>query len=55
MAEAVRELFDADYRRLGAQARSHVQAHYAWDTVVDSLLEHYCAVLGTHKPMLAHG
>ncbi|MBJ2284975.1 glycosyltransferase family 1 protein [Pseudomonas haemolytica] len=55
MADAVRELFGADSRRLGAQARRHVEQHYAWDTVVDSLLGHYQAVLGSHKPMLAHG
>jgi alpha-1,6-mannosyltransferase len=55
MAEAVRTLFDRDPVRLGAQARRHVEQHYAWDTVVDSLLGHYHAVLGTHSPMLAHG
>jgi alpha-1,6-mannosyltransferase len=55
MADAVRELFGTDSRRLGEQARRHVEQHYAWDTVVDSLLGHYYAVLGRHKPMLAHG
>jgi len=55
MADAVRELFNADSRRLGAQARRYVEQHYAWDSVVDSLLGHYHAVLGSHDTMLCHG
>ena len=55
MADKVRELFSADSRHLGAQARRYVAQHYAWDAVVDSLLGHYRAVLGSHKPMLSHG
>ena len=41
--------------RLGAQARRHVEQHYAWDTVVDSLLGHYHAVLGSPMPLAANG
>lgn len=55
MADAVRELFSRDPQRLGVQARRHVEQQYAWDTVVESLLGHYYAVLDSHKPMLAHG
>jgi alpha-1,6-mannosyltransferase len=51
----VRELFSRDPQRLGVQARRHVEQQYAWDTVVESLLGHYYAVLDSHKPMLAHG
>jgi alpha-1,6-mannosyltransferase len=47
MANAVRDLFSADSRQIGRQARAHVEHHYAWDTVVNGLLEHYRAVLGT--------
>jgi len=54
MADTVRELFNLGSRRLGAQARRHVEQHYAWYTVVDSLLGHYHAVLGSHKPMPSH-
>lgn len=55
MANAVRELFDSASPLLGKQARSHVERHYSWDTVVDSLLGHYHAVLGSQWPLLAHG
>lgn len=55
MANAVRELFNGDYRALGRQARSHVERHYAWDTVVNSLLGHYHAVLGSQWPLTANG
>ena len=41
MANAVRELFSLGVNKLGVQARQHVECHYAWDTVVDSLLSHY--------------
>jgi predicted deacetylase len=51
MANAVRELFSRGNTRLGQQAR-HVEQHYAWDTVVDSLLGHYHAVLGIRCPEL---
>lgn len=46
MARAVRELFEADARRLGLRARQHVEAHHAWDAVVAGLLAHYHAMLG---------
>jgi alpha-1,6-mannosyltransferase len=47
MANAVRELFSRGCL-LGQQARQHVERHYSWDSVVDSLLGHYHAVLGSH-------
>uniref|UniRef100_A0A1I7YBG2 GNAT family N-acetyltransferase n=1 Tax=Steinernema glaseri TaxID=37863 RepID=A0A1I7YBG2_9BILA len=49
MAAAVRELFEAGAPQLGQQARRHAEQHYAWDTVVGGLLEHYRAVLGHHE------
>jgi alpha-1,6-mannosyltransferase len=55
MANAVRELFSQGSAALGQQARRHVERHYAWDTVVDSLLGHYHAVLGTPWPLTANG
>jgi alpha-1,6-mannosyltransferase len=55
MANAVRELFSRGCDRLGRQARQHVERHYAWDTVVDSLLSHYHAVLGHTLPRVANG
>jgi alpha-1,6-mannosyltransferase len=55
MANAVRELFSRGNTRLGQQARQHVEQHYAWDTVVDSLLGHYHAVLGDSLPRVANG
>jgi alpha-1,6-mannosyltransferase len=55
MAVAVREAFEAGVRKLGAQARRHVEQHYSWDNVVTGLLQHYQAVLG-HQPLVrAHG
>jgi alpha-1,6-mannosyltransferase len=55
MANAVRELYSRGCNRLGQQARRHVEQHYAWDTVVDSLLSHYHAALGHSTPMAANG
>lgn len=57
MARTVRELFEDDLRLLGAQARQHVEINHAWETVVDSLLEHYHTVLGTglNLPVARHG
>ena len=55
MANAVRELFSRGTGVLGQQARQHVERHYAWDTVVDSLLSHYHAVLGDSVPRVANG
>ncbi|WP_085606638.1 MULTISPECIES: glycosyltransferase family 1 protein [unclassified Pseudomonas] len=55
MANAVRELFSRGTGVLGQQARQHVERHYAWDTVVDSLLGHYHAVLGDSVPRVANG
>jgi alpha-1,6-mannosyltransferase len=55
MANAVRELFSSGSVVLGKQARSHVERHYSWDTVVNSLLGHYHAVLGSHWPLTANG
>ncbi|WP_285420799.1 glycosyltransferase family 1 protein [Pseudomonas sp. efr-133-TYG-5] len=55
MANAVRELFSGDPAALGRQARQHVERHYAWDTVVNSLLGHYHAVLGDSLPRVANG
>lgn len=54
MANAVRELF-AQPDDLGQYARRHVEQHYAWDSVVNSLLGHYHAVLGDTLPLLANG
>ncbi|CAH0650698.1 GDP-mannose-dependent alpha-(1-6)-phosphatidylinositol dimannoside mannosyltransferase [Pseudomonas sp. Nvir] len=51
MATAVREAFEAGVRKLGAQARRHVEQHYSWDNVVAGLLLHYQAVLG-HQPLV---
>ncbi|MEJ5058883.1 MULTISPECIES: glycosyltransferase family 4 protein [unclassified Pseudomonas] len=55
MANAVRELFNAGSAVLGRQARRHVEKHYAWDTVVNSLLGHYHAVLGNPLPRVVNG
>ena len=55
MANAVRELFSRGTDVIGRQARQHVERHYAWDTVVDSLLGHYHAVLGNQWPLAANG
>lgn len=55
MASAVRELFSHDSVQKGYQARHYVEQQYAWDTVVEGLLEHYQAVLGSRLPVLAHG
>jgi alpha-1,6-mannosyltransferase len=55
MANTVRELFSSGSVVLGKQARSHVERHYSWDTVVTSLLGHYHAVLGSHWPLTANG
>ncbi|MDZ4326466.1 MULTISPECIES: glycosyltransferase family 4 protein [Pseudomonas] len=55
MANAVRELFGSGSAVLGQQARSHVERHYSWDTVVNSLLGHYYAVLGSQWPRIANG
>ncbi|MBC3419087.1 MULTISPECIES: glycosyltransferase family 1 protein [unclassified Pseudomonas] len=54
MAGAVREIFEAGVRPLGAQARRHVEQHYSWDSVVDGLLLHYQAVLGLSPQVRAH-
>ena len=55
MAAAVRELFGSGNPTLGKTARLHVERHYAWDTVVNSLLRHYHAVLGSQWPLTANG
>jgi alpha-1,6-mannosyltransferase len=56
MAQSVRDLFSQDSARLGAQARQHVERHYAWDAVVNGLLDHYQAVLGSRsQALVAHG
>jgi alpha-1,6-mannosyltransferase len=55
MANAVRELFSSGSAVRGKQARNHVEQHYAWDTVVNSLLGHYHAVLGSPLPLAANG
>ena len=54
MANAVRELYSRGCATLGQQARQHVERHYAWDAVVDSLLSHYHAVLGDTLPRVAN-
>jgi len=55
MANAVRELFSQDSAALGKTARGHVERQYSWDTVVNSLLGHYHAVLGSQWPLAASG
>lgn len=55
MANAVRELFSQGSVTLGQQARQHVERHYAWEVVVNSLLGHYHAVLGSPMPLAANG
>ncbi|MNP74364.1 D-inositol-3-phosphate glycosyltransferase [compost metagenome] len=55
MANAVRELFSLGSAALGQQARRHVERHYAWDIVVNSLLGHYHAVLGSQWPRAVNG
>ncbi|MFB4393300.1 MULTISPECIES: glycosyltransferase family 4 protein [unclassified Pseudomonas] len=55
MANAVREVFEEGVSQLGAQARRHVEQHYAWDAVVSGLLQHYQAVLGHQPRARAHG
>ncbi|MBZ9784099.1 glycosyltransferase family 1 protein [Pseudomonas sp. REP124] len=55
MANAIRELFSQGGAALGNQARRHVEQHYAWDFVVNSLLGHYHAVLGSQWPRAANG
>jgi alpha-1,6-mannosyltransferase len=54
MANAVRELFSQGSAVLGQQARRHVERHYAWDAVVNSLLGHYHAVRGSQWPRAAN-
>ncbi|MNR08044.1 hypothetical protein D3C85_1241820 [compost metagenome] len=54
MARTVREVFEVGARQMGLQARAHVEQHYAWDTVVNGLLEHYRAVLGHTMLVRAH-
>ncbi|MBF8779614.1 glycosyltransferase family 4 protein [Pseudomonas fulva] len=54
MAESVREVFEAGARKLGVQARRHVEQQYSWDNVVNGLLQHYQAVLGHQPEVLAH-
>jgi alpha-1,6-mannosyltransferase len=55
MADAVRQLL-AQNDGLGLRARAHAERHYAWDTVVAGLLEHYRAVLGTcARKVVRHG
>ncbi|MND99231.1 GDP-mannose-dependent alpha-mannosyltransferase [compost metagenome] len=54
MARTVREVFEVGARQMGLQARAHVEQHYAWDTVVNGLLEHYRAVLGHPMLVRAH-
>lgn len=55
MANAVRELLNSGSAVFGRQARRHVERHYAWDSVVNSLLGHYHAVLGSQWPLVANG
>ncbi|WP_417696065.1 glycosyltransferase family 4 protein [Pseudomonas sp.] len=55
MANAVRQLFAEGCQRRGVLARQHVERHYAWDSVVNSLLGHYHSVLGEQLPLLANG
>jgi alpha-1,6-mannosyltransferase len=55
MANAVRQLFAEGCQQRGAKARRHVERHYAWDSVVNSLLGHYYSVLGAEMPLLANG
>ncbi|MDF0731071.1 glycosyltransferase family 1 protein [Pseudomonas entomophila] len=55
MANAVREVFEEGVRRLGSQARRHVEQQYSWDSVVGGLLLHYQAVLGHQPQARAHG
>src|SRR5471032_3007895 len=55
MANTVRELFSQGSVALGQLARQHVERHYAWDSVVNSLLGHYHAVLGSHWPLTVNG
>ncbi|MES2820283.1 MAG: glycosyltransferase family 1 protein [Pseudomonadota bacterium] len=56
MAAAVRELFADDAGQAGRHARRHVEAHYAWESVIRGLLGHYRAVLGSAElSVLAHG
>ncbi|QBF28290.1 glycosyltransferase family 1 protein [Pseudomonas tructae] len=54
MARTVQEVFESGARQMGLQARAHVEQHYAWDSVVSGLLEHYRAVLGYPRPVRAH-
>ncbi|MFS0828388.1 glycosyltransferase family 4 protein [Pseudomonas phoenicis] len=51
MAVTVHEAFEEGVRKLGTQARSHVEQQYSWSSVVNGLLDHYQAVLG-HQPMV---
>lgn len=46
MTQAVQELFMNDAKAIGRHARRHVERHYHWNTVVDTLLEHYRGVRG---------
>ncbi|MBJ9976857.1 glycosyltransferase family 1 protein [Pseudomonas sp. S75] len=55
MAQSVREAFEDDVTALGQRARQQVERHYAWDRVVEGLLEHYQAVLGHSPAVRAHG
>ena len=54
MADAVRELFTHNPAQHGRLARQHAERHYSWDRVVQDLLIHYHAVLGSEQPVVAH-
>ncbi|GHB02011.1 glycosyltransferase family 4 protein [Modicisalibacter luteus] len=46
MVQATQELFLNDAKSMGRHARRHVERHYHWHAVVDTLLGHYRSVLG---------
>ncbi|NBA94713.1 glycosyltransferase family 1 protein [Pseudomonas sp. R5(2019)] len=54
MARKVHELFEGDPLQLGQSARQHAEQHYAWDSVVNGLLAHYRAVLGSNLALHVH-
>lgn len=54
MTAAVKELFCNEVHAKGQASRRYVEERYSWDVVVNGLLNHYQAVLGTRLSGVAH-
>lgn len=49
LAEGIVALYDADCKRLGAQARHKVMQHYDWDVIFPQLLGQYARLFATRQ------